>query len=169
MRRRLRLAIVLGGAVWGVVSGFAGVARAAGPIPETVDDALALGFERLVLRVVVRDRADLAPIASWVEPWEVDLNIYFIGLPFEITSHITDPGSDDETFTFTYGSQVKTVTYLNNPPDPDPYPSPEVNPVEIVDITTLTYEGAGTITLIVKDDDNIRLGVNQGSDSFYVA
>ncbi len=104
-----------------------------------------------------------------VEPWEVDLNVYFIGLPFEITSHITDPGSDDETLTFTYGSQVKIVTYLNNPPNPDPYPSPEINPVDIMDTTTLVYEGSGTVTLIVKDDDNIRLGVGEGSDSIIVA
>jgi uncharacterized repeat protein (TIGR01451 family) len=88
-----------------------------------------------------------------VEPWEVDLNDYFIGLPFEITSHITDPGSDDEILTFTYGSQTVTVTYLNNPPNPDPYPSPEVKPVDIMDATTLVYEGLGTVTLVVKDDD----------------
>jgi len=99
-----------------------------------------------------------------VEPWEVDLNAHFIGLPFEITSHIIDPGSDDETLTFTYGSQVVTVTYLNNPPNPDPYPSPEVKPVDIIDTTTLVYEGAGTVTLVVKDDDNIRLGIGEGID-----
>jgi hypothetical protein len=99
-----------------------------------------------------------------VEPWEVDLNSHFIGLPFEITSHITDPGSDDETLTFTYGSQVKTVTYLNNPPTPDPFPSSEVNPVNIMDTTSLVYEGLGTVTLVVKDDDNIRLGIGEGTD-----
>jgi hypothetical protein len=88
-----------------------------------------------------------------VEPWEVDLNGHFIGLPFEITSHITDPGSDDEIFTFTYDSQVKTVTYLNNPPNPDPYPSPEVNPVDITNTTTLIYEGPGIVMLTVEDDD----------------
>jgi hypothetical protein len=100
-----------------------------------------------------------------VEPWEVDLNGHFIGLPFEITSHITDPGSDDETLTFTYGSQVKIVTFLNNPPNSDPYPSPEVNPVDIMVTVTLSYEGSGTVTLVVKDDDNIRLGVGEGIDS----
>ncbi|ODS39673.1 MAG: hypothetical protein A7315_02965 [Candidatus Altiarchaeales archaeon WOR_SM1_79] len=100
-----------------------------------------------------------------VEPWEVDLNGHFIGLPFEIMSHITDPGSDDETMTFTYGSQVKIVIYLNNPPNPDPYPSPEVNPIDIMDTTTLVYEGPGTVTLVVKDDDNVRLGVGEGIDS----
>jgi outer membrane protein assembly factor BamB len=103
-----------------------------------------------------------------VEPWEVDLNGHFIGLPFEITSHITDPGSDDETLTFTYGSQVKVVTYLNDPPNPDPYPSPEVKPVDIMDTTILIYEGWGTVTLVVKDDDNIRLGVGEGTDNLSI-
>jgi hypothetical protein len=94
----------------------------------------------------------------------VDLNQHFVGLSFEITTHVTDPGSDDETLTFTYGSQTATVTHLNNPPYLDPYPSPEVNPRDIMDTTTLVYEGPGTITLEVKDDDNIRLGIGQGSD-----
>jgi hypothetical protein len=88
-----------------------------------------------------------------VEPWEVDLNPQFVGLSFEITSHVTDPGSDDEVLSFTYGSQVKIVTYLNNPPDLDPYPSPEVNPEDIMDMITLVYEGPGTIMLVVEDDD----------------
>jgi outer membrane protein assembly factor BamB len=100
-----------------------------------------------------------------IEPWEVDLNPHFIGLDFKITSHVTDPGSDDETLTYTYGSQIVTVDYLNNPPNLDPYPSPEVNPKDIMDTTTLIYEGPRTITLVVKDDDNIRLGVGQGSNS----
>jgi outer membrane protein assembly factor BamB len=104
-----------------------------------------------------------------VEPWEVDLNPHFIGLSFEINSHITDPGSDDETLTYSYGSQTVTVTHLNNPPNPDPYPSPEVNPRDILDMTTLVYEGPGTITLVVKDDDNIRVGIGQGTDSINVA
>jgi len=103
-----------------------------------------------------------------VEPWEVDLNEHFIGLQFEITSHIIDPGSDDEILTFTYGSQVIIITHLNNPPNLDPHPSPEVNPVDIMDTTTLVYEGPGTITLVVKDDDNIRLGVGQSSDSINI-
>ncbi len=99
-----------------------------------------------------------------VEPWKVNLNKCLIGLPFEITSHITDPGSDDETLSYNYCSQTATVTHLNNPPNTDPYPSPEVNPRDIIDTTTLVYEGSGTITLVVKDDDNIRLGVGEGTD-----
>ncbi len=88
-----------------------------------------------------------------IEPWEVDLSAHFIGLPFEITSHITDPGSDDEYLTYTYGSQIVNVTYLNNPPFPDPYPSPEIIPVDRYDTTFLLYEGPGTISLTVTDDD----------------
>jgi hypothetical protein len=99
-----------------------------------------------------------------IEPWEVDLNAHFIGLSFEITSHITDPGSDDEILTYTYGSQVKTVAYLNNPPNSDLYPSPEVNPVDVMYTITLVYEGPGTVTLVVNDDDNIRLGIGDGTD-----
>jgi hypothetical protein len=103
-----------------------------------------------------------------IEPWEVDLNSHFVGLSFEITSHITDPGSDDEFLTYTYGSQIVNVTYLNNPPNLDPYPSPEVKPVDILDITTLIYEGPGTVILVVKDDDNVRLGIGEGNDSISV-
>jgi len=88
-----------------------------------------------------------------VEPWEVDLNVHLIGHEFEITSHITDPGSDDETLTYTYGSQTVTVTYLNNPPNPDPYPSPEVNKRGFTDDTKLTYEGAAPLILTIEDDD----------------
>jgi outer membrane protein assembly factor BamB len=100
-----------------------------------------------------------------VEPWEVDLNPHLIGLPFEVTSHITDPGSDDETLSYEYGSQIVTVEYLNNPPISDPFPSPEVNPRDIIDTSTFIYEGSGTIKVIAKDDDNIRLGIGEGLDS----
>jgi parallel beta-helix repeat protein len=88
-----------------------------------------------------------------VEPWEVDLNAHLVGYPFEINYHVTDPGSDDEVLTFTYGSQNATFTYFNDPLNPDPYPSPEVNPVDISDNTTLIYEGLGTVQLQVEDDD----------------
>jgi hypothetical protein len=88
-----------------------------------------------------------------VEPWEVDLNAHFIGIPFEITTHITDPGSDDIFLSYSYGSQNVTVTYPNNPPNPDPYPSPEVNPRDIIDSTHLLFKGPGTVLLTLTDDD----------------
>ncbi|UCE39256.1 MAG: PKD domain-containing protein [Thermoplasmata archaeon] len=89
-----------------------------------------------------------------VEPWEVELNANLVGCPFEMTCHVTDPGSDDEILTCTYGSQIVTTTYLNNPPNPDPYPSPEVSPKDIYETITLSYEGPGSITLRVEDDDS---------------
>lgn len=48
---------------------------------------------------------------------------------------------------------VKTVSYLNNPPNSGPYPSPEVNPVDIMDTITFVYEAPGTVILVVKDDN----------------
>jgi PKD repeat protein len=88
-----------------------------------------------------------------IDPWEVDLNAELIGCPFEVKYHVTDPGSDDEFLTFSYGTQTKNVTYLNDPPNMDPYPSPEINPVDFTEVTTLIYEGSGTIILTGEDDD----------------
>ncbi len=88
-----------------------------------------------------------------IEPWEVDLNAYLDGGALEITTRITDPGSDDETLIYTYGSQNVTITYLNDPPNLDPYPSPEVNAVDLTDTMPITYEGPATLKLTVIDDD----------------
>ncbi|UCE73009.1 MAG: hypothetical protein JSV56_08190, partial [Methanomassiliicoccales archaeon] len=88
-----------------------------------------------------------------VEPWEVELNGYFEGHPFTVTYEITDPGSDDEYLACDYGSQSFAYTYLNDPPNLDPYPSPEVNPVYIADEMDFTYEGPDTLTLTATDDD----------------
>ncbi|UCG70113.1 MAG: PKD domain-containing protein [Thermoplasmata archaeon] len=95
-----------------------------------------------------------------VEPWEVDLNECLVGWPFEVAVHITDPGSDDEIITCIYDSQNFTATYLNDPPDADPDPSPEVNPRDIMDTITMVYEGAGIVTLIVDDDDGGTMTTN---------
>lgn len=97
--------------------------------------------------------------------FQKDLNQHLNGLLFEITTHVTDPGSDDETLTYTYGSQIVTVIYLNNSPNPDPFPSPEITLKDIKDKTTLINDSPGTVTLIAKDDDNICIGIGQGSDS----
>jgi hypothetical protein len=99
-----------------------------------------------------------------VEPWEVDLNAHFLGWEFEVDYHVTDPGSDDEILTFNYGSQNSEVTYLCNPPNPDLFPSSEVNPRDIYGTATMVYKGLGTIILQVKDDDNIRIGIGDGND-----
>jgi hypothetical protein len=88
-----------------------------------------------------------------IEPWDVDIMPFLVGHFFEVTSHVTDPGSDDEYLTYTYNSQIVNITYLINPPNPDPYPSPEVNPVDIYDTSILVYEGAGSFDLTAVDDD----------------
>jgi PKD repeat protein len=95
-----------------------------------------------------------------IEPWEVDINSNLTGCEFEVDYHVSDPGSDDEILTFTYGSQTESITHLNNPPDPDPYPSPDVNPRDIIETAKLVYEGAGELSLNVKDDDNKRLSTD---------
>jgi predicted GH43/DUF377 family glycosyl hydrolase len=88
-----------------------------------------------------------------VDPWEINIMELLEGHSFEVSSHIADPGSDDLTLLFTYGSQVIIKEYLNSPPNLDPYPSPEVNPRDIMDITKITYEGDGALTITVEDDD----------------
>jgi hypothetical protein len=92
-----------------------------------------------------------------IEPWEVDLNAHLEGWEFDVEYHVTDPGSDDEFLTFTYATQNKLLEYLNDPPNPDPYPSPEVNPRDIYGTETMTYEGPGTLFLHVEDDDGAEV------------
>jgi hypothetical protein len=100
-----------------------------------------------------------------IDPWEVDLNEHLKGWEFEVDYFVTDPGSDDEILTFIYGNQSLNVTHLCNPPNPDPYPSPQINPMNILGTAKLVYEGPGTVTVIARDDDNIRMGLGSGTDS----
>jgi hypothetical protein len=88
-----------------------------------------------------------------VEPWEVDLMPYLVGHEFNVTARITDPGSDDEELTYTYGNQTVTKSYYNDGVGPDPFPSPEFNPVDLTDETILIYLGPGELVLSVEDDD----------------
>ncbi len=71
--------------------------------------------------------------------------------PLEVTA--TDPGSDDLTFTWSFGI---VNTYFNNGSEPDPFPSSwGAFPVHITDHTSVTFEEEGwhTISLEVEDDD----------------
>jgi len=89
-----------------------------------------------------------------VEPWIVDVDAQLIGFTMDLTGYAEDPGSDDLTFLWEYGSQTESNTHLNGA-GPDPYFSPlsGTAPVEVSDYPTLTYEGPGTITLTITDDD----------------
>jgi hypothetical protein len=72
------------------------------------------------------------------------------------TAEVADPGSDDLFFTWEWGDGTSTEhTYYNDGVGPDPYPSPDVNPITITDTARHSYTSAGTyiIILTVTDDD----------------
>jgi photosystem II stability/assembly factor-like uncharacterized protein len=81
------------------------------------------------------------------------------GQPVTFNGRIQDPGSDDETATWHWGdSTADTVTlYLNDPNfNPDPDPSPTINPRDITDTQDHTFGDACLYTSTFKsaDDDN---------------
>jgi hypothetical protein len=88
-----------------------------------------------------------------VEPWVINLGEALEGCSFDVTAQVTDPGSDDEYLYYYYGSQTAWAWYYNNGMSPDPYPSPDVNPVDLIDIQSFTYEHGEALTLDVYDDD----------------
>jgi len=75
----------------------------------------------------------------------------------EFYATATDQGSDDLTFTWSWGDGTSDTitTYFNNGISADPYPSPEINPIDVTDVVTHTYGDNGdyTLTLTVTDDD----------------
>ncbi|UCE36669.1 MAG: PQQ-binding-like beta-propeller repeat protein [Thermoplasmata archaeon] len=92
-----------------------------------------------------------------IDPWEVELNPHLVGHNITLEGIATDPGSDDLTFTWDFGDGVTAgpTTYYNNGLSPDPYPSPEINPMNVTDTCVHSYTTSGTymITLVVEDDD----------------
>jgi len=92
---------------------------------------------------------------TWV--WAVDnLYIHAVNQRIHFRATATDPGSDDLTFTWDSGDgRTLTSIYYNNGVGPDPYPSPDVNPMSVTDEQVLIYSNAGTYTvgLSVMDDD----------------
>lgn len=78
------------------------------------------------------------------------------GLPIYFEASASDAGSDDLTFTWDWGDTSSDVTtYYNDGMSPDPYPSPDINPMVATDAKMHVYDSPGTytITLTVTDDD----------------
>ncbi|HYS70811.1 MAG TPA: PKD domain-containing protein, partial [Thermoplasmata archaeon] len=94
--------------------------------------------------------------STWT--WTIDdLRPYLVGraITFDATAH--DVGSDDLTFAWSFGDgspDLKT-TFYNNGVSPDPYVSPEVNPITAHDLQAHGFAMGGTymVTLTVTDDD----------------
>jgi len=92
---------------------------------------------------------------TWV--WRVEnVIVYAVNQIVHFRATATDPGSDDLTFVWDTGDgRMLTGVYYNDGIGPDPYPSPNVNPMTATDERSVTYSMAGayTIVLTVSDDD----------------
>jgi len=85
-----------------------------------------------------------------------DLRPLLVGKPITFEFTASDPGSDDLTATVDFGDGGSfTATLFNDGIGPDPFPSPDVNPITADFTATHAYAVAGTysVTVAVEDDD----------------
>jgi hypothetical protein len=81
-------------------------------------------------------------------------------IPYALVTVIVtafDPGSDDLIFMWDWGDGDSTQhPHYNDGIGPDPYPSPEINPINVTDVAEHSYTSPGdfVITLTLMDDDN---------------
>ncbi len=80
------------------------------------------------------------------------------GVPMPFAGDSFDPGSDDRTTTWNWGDLTPVVSSLSlNDPgfNPDPFPSPTINPRTVHDAKSHTFGDACfyTITFSARDDD----------------
>jgi hypothetical protein len=79
------------------------------------------------------------------------------GESMDFAGRATDPGSDDLFLGWNWGdgSPVLTIEDLVHPPNPDPFPSPDVAPRDVTDTRTHTFGDACLyeIDFLVDDDD----------------
>lgn len=67
--------------------------------------------------------------------------------------HITEPGCDGDTLSFSCSLQVKMITLLNNSLNLNPYSSLQVRLKYNYDNAVVGNEGSGALFLQVDDDD----------------
>jgi hypothetical protein len=82
------------------------------------------------------------------------------GEPVEFSGHSTDPGSDDLFLSWDWDdgppSPDVTTVYLVNPAiGPDPFPSPSIQPRDVMDMQTSAFDDACLylISFLAEDDD----------------
>jgi photosystem II stability/assembly factor-like uncharacterized protein len=81
------------------------------------------------------------------------------GIPINFEGSSTDPGSDDLTLSWDWDdgapSPDVTTTYLVNPPNPDPFPSPSLQPRDVTDLQSHSFTEACLyeISFLAVDDD----------------
>ena len=79
-----------------------------------------------------------------------------IGVPMDFPGTVTDPGSDDLFLAWDWDDGSNAMgTYLADPPNADPFPSPAMDPRDIADFRTKTWAAAClyVISLTAIDDD----------------
>jgi M6 family metalloprotease-like protein len=82
------------------------------------------------------------------------------GDPLDFSGRSTDPGSDDLTLGWDWDdgppSPDVSNVYLVNPPHPDPFPSPSVQPRDVTDTKTHAFADACLyqISFLADDDDS---------------
>ncbi len=79
-----------------------------------------------------------------------------IGDPVDFSADVTDPGSDDLHLEWDWDDgNTDLADYLVNPPNTDPFPSPDVDPRAITDEQTHAWSSACVfaVDLTVDDDD----------------
>jgi hypothetical protein len=133
------------------------------------DDSLPAGFE-VTVEVDDGDDVGSATFAIVVDNVDPDVAIdtdgaidvggmkAFILTPGEqlqLSARVTDPGSDDLFLSWDWGDgSTTTVTSLLDPPNPDPLPSPSVDPRDLVDTQTNTWGDACLYTVVLTADDD---------------
>ncbi len=105
---------------------------------------------------------NVVPSANMTFPSSLDE-----GQSFNLSVVIYDPGSDDIKLTIDWGDgTVDTSQYFNDGVGPDPYPSPDINPVMLFinETHVLGDNGIYPMQLSIEDDDGGAMNLSRSFD-----